>query len=101
MILYSVTINIENDVHDEWLTWMTTQHVPEVLQTGLFVENRILKLLNEYDNGGTTYSFQYYLKNMEDYNKYQQLHDLHIQTSIEQRYKNKYVAFRTLLEVIQ
>lgn len=101
MILYSVTINIENTVHDEWLQWMKNEHVPNVLETGLFVDNKILRLLTEIDNGGVTYSFQYYLKSMEDYIVYQNEHADRLQGEHMKRYKDKFVAFRTILEVLE
>ncbi|MGQ3086877.1 DUF4286 family protein, partial [Flavobacterium sp.] len=30
MIIYNVTINIDDSVHDKWLTWMMEKHIPEV-----------------------------------------------------------------------
>ena len=100
MILYSVTVNIEEGVHDEWLHWMKTEHIPDVLNTGLFVDNKILKLLTEVGNGGVTYSFQYYLRSIEDYETYQNEHAPRLQAEHARRYHDKFVAFRTLLEVI-
>ena len=70
MILYNVTINIDYDVHDEWLDWMKNKHIPDVLKTGLFIENKICRILAEED-GGKSYSIQYFLKNMDDYYTYQ------------------------------
>ena len=64
MILYNVTINIDYDVHDEWLDWMKNKHIPDVLKTGLFIENKICRILAEED-GGKSYSIQYFLKNMD------------------------------------
>jgi hypothetical protein len=101
MILYSVTVNIDNQVHDEWLHWMQTVHIPDVLKTGLFVENRILRMLDEIENGGVTYSFQYYLKNLADYEEYQQQHAPRLQAEHAGRYPDKFVAFRTVLEVVE
>ena len=100
MILYSVTVNIDNGVHDEWLHWMKTEHIPDVLKTGLFVDNKILRLLTEVGNGGVTYSFQYYLRSMEDYVTYQERHAPRLQAEHARRYPDKFVAFRTLLEVV-
>jgi len=99
MIIYSVTINIDDDVQQDWLRWMKEVHIPDVMSTGLFVENRLLKLLN-VDDEGTTYSIQYMLKNMEDYERYRQEHAPRLQAEHTQRYRDKFVAFRTLLEVV-
>ena len=55
MILYNITINIDYDVHDEWLEWMKQVHIPQVLKTGLFIENRICQIHAE-EEGGRSYS---------------------------------------------
>ena len=36
MYIYNVTVSIEKSLADEWLTWMKTIHIPEVLATGYF-----------------------------------------------------------------
>ena len=100
MIIYNVTINIENDVHDEWLHWMKTIHVPEVMQTGFFTESKICKILVNEEQG-TSYSFQYTCRTMEDYKKYEKEHAPRLRQDVLNRYKDKFAAFRTLLEVVQ
>ncbi len=99
MILYNVTINIDHDVHDEWLQWMKSKHIPDVLNTGLFIENRICRILAE-EEGGKSYSIQYLLKNMADYNTYQDEYAANLQLEHTQKFEGKFVAFRTILEVV-
>lgn len=100
MIIYNVTINIDDSVHDEWLNWMKNEHIPEVMNTGLFVENRILKILDDHDSGGVTYSIQYTCNSMSDYERYKENHASGLQAKTLAKYPDKFVAFRTLLEII-
>lgn len=99
MILYNVTVNIEDSVHHEWLEWMRNKHVPDVMNTGIFLKSKICKVLNTEEDG-TTYSFQYFCRSMEDFEKYRSEYAPALQEEVNQRYRNKFVAFRTLLEVI-
>jgi len=99
MIIYNVTINIENDIKDEWLKWMKNVHIPGVMNTGYFVEYKICKVLVEEEQG-TTFSIQYTSKTMQEYEEYKRLHAPGFQKEIADKYGNKLVAFRTLLEVI-
>lgn len=99
MILYNVTVNIDTDVHDEWLHWMKTVHIPEVMATGLFIENKIARILAE-EEGGKSYSIQYLLRSMDDYETYQREHAPELQAEHSKRYAGKFGAFRTLLHVI-
>ncbi|MBK6444874.1 MAG: DUF4286 family protein [Bacteroidetes bacterium] len=101
MIIYNVTINIDNSVQDEWLRWMKDKHIPDVLKTGLFTRNTILKVLGDEDSGGHTYSIQYTCASMDDFNRYENEYAPALRTEHDKKYKDKFVAFRTMLEVIQ
>jgi hypothetical protein len=99
MIIYNVTINIEHDVHDEWLNWMKNQHIPDVMETRCFLENKLCKVLVDEEQG-ITYSIQYTAPDMESLEKYQREFAPRLQKEHSDRFANKFVAFRTLLEVI-
>lgn len=101
MYIYNVTVNIEDDVHEDWLLWMKTKHIPDVLATSCFVANRLLKVLSEIENNGSTYSVQYYFNRMEEYVRYQDKYAPALQDEHRERYKDKFVAFRTLLEIVE
>ncbi|MBO0939925.1 DUF4286 family protein [Fibrella sp. HMF5335] len=98
MILYNITMSLEPQIEREFLRWMKDEHMPAVMATDLPLENKVLKLLTEVDNGGVTYTFQYWFRTMEDFVTYQSLHQPALQQQVADRYANKYVSFRTLLE---
>jgi hypothetical protein len=101
MILYNVTVNVEDGIHDEWLKWMRTKHIPDVMRTGMFEENRMFKLLSKFEGEkGTTYSIQYFAESMRHYEKYQSEYAPKLQKETAERYGNKIVAFRTLLQEV-
>lgn len=99
MIIYNITNNVENDIKEEWLNWMKTVHIPDVMKTGYFIENMICKVLINEEQG-TTYSVQYTCADIRDYEEYKQLHAPRLQKEVALKYGNKVVAFRTLLEII-
>ena len=99
MILYNVTINIDAAVHDEWLQWMKEVHVPDVMNTGLFVENKICRIFAE-EEGGKAYSIQYFAKIWDDYNRYQDDFAPKLQAEHTKKYQGKFAAFRTILKVV-
>lgn len=101
MIIYNVTVKIESSIHDDWLQWMTQKHIQDVMDTGLFTDAQIRRLLIDHEDGDTTYSIQYRLKSMDDLQQYQDQHAKRLQAEHTERYKGKYVAFRTLMEEIQ
>ncbi len=101
MILYNVTVNIEDDVHNEWLEWMKNEHIPEVMETGFFKEYKFLRIISRQpDETGMTYSIQYFAANYDDYHEYAQNHAPRLQEKTRQKFEGKFVAFRTLLETL-
>lgn len=100
MIIYNVTVNIENSVHEDWLEWMRTTHIPDVMSTGMFSEYRMLKVLSNDESGGQTYSVQYYCSSLERFRQYEDIFAPGLRNSAIQRYGDKFLAFRTLLEQV-
>lgn len=101
MIVYNVTINIEDDVNTEWVKWMRETHIPEVMRTGLFLSYTFNRLLTrQHDETGTTYVIQYLARNMADYEAYQDKHAPALQQETRRLFEGKFVAFRTIMETV-
>ena len=43
MIIYNVTIKVQASIHQEWLVWLKTDHIPAILNTGCFTHSNILE----------------------------------------------------------
>lgn len=100
MYIYNVTTNIEASVHDEWLQWMQQTHIPDVLATGKFLNAKMSKVLIEEDMGGVTYSVQFMTVDKETLHKYYSEDAARLRDAALNRFPNKFVSFRTELEVI-
>ncbi|HJS00604.1 MAG TPA: DUF4286 family protein [Flavobacterium sp.] len=100
MIIYNVTINIEESVHDSWLQWMRNKHIDDVLSTGLFISARMVKVLVEEDMGGTTYSVQYFTDSRAKLEEYYKNHAPRLRQEGFKLFADKMLAFRTELEVM-
>lgn len=98
MFIYNVTVTLEKEIHMDWLKWMKEIHIPDVMRTGLFLENRICKLITEESE--ITYAIQYTFGNMVDLNKYQKEFAPKLQQDHKEKFKDKFAAFRTVLEII-
>jgi hypothetical protein len=99
MIIYNVTINIDSDIHVEWLNWMKAVHIPEVMATNCFTESRICKIIGDEETG-INYAIQYTAQSMDQYEKYKAKYAPELQKKVTDKYPGKFVAFRTLLEVL-
>ena len=102
MILYNVTVQVEHSVVEDWLKWMREVHIPDVLKTKLFTEYKLCRLLNdEHSTYGVTYAVQYFLESSDDLDTYQKHYAPRLQADHYDRYGDKCLAFRTVLEVLE
>ncbi|MCY7410661.1 MAG: DUF4286 family protein [Chitinophagales bacterium] len=100
MLLYNITVKIAGDVEEEWLMWMKEKHTPEVVNAGKFLESKISRLLNKPKGEESTYVIQYLCENLEQYNFYIENFAGALRDEHNAKYKNKFVAFRTLMEIV-
>lgn len=100
MIIYNVTVNVEEAVQDDWLQWMREEHIPDMIATGKFTGARMVKVLVEEEMGGITYSVQYYTRNKATLEQYYREDAEKLRNEALKKFPNKFVAFRTELEII-
>jgi hypothetical protein len=100
MIIYNVTTNIHESVHDQWMTWMQEKHINDVLATGKFSSARMVKVLIEEEMGGVTYSIQYITENKETLQRYYDEDAPRLREEALALFGDKMLAFRTELELI-
>ena len=86
MFLYNMTVGIDKDVEQEWLQWIVDEHFPKVMDTGMFVDYKIYKVLHDQEEGSVSYSVEKYAPAI--------LEEQRI------RFRDKHIAFMTLLEQI-
>lgn len=99
MYIYNVTVNIDKNIHEEWLDWIKN-HIPKVLATGCFTEAKLTKVLIEEELGGQTYSIQYRTKSRELLDTYYAKYADALRQDGLRRFADKSLAFRTELQII-
>jgi len=100
MIIYNITVNIDESAHDEWLEWMKTDHIPKVLGTGKFEKATFSQVLVEEDMGGKTYSIQYRSYSREALDAYYKDDADRLRQEGSKKFADKMLAFRTELEIV-
>ncbi len=100
MYIYNVTINIDESVEQEWLHWMQEKHIPEMLETGKFTEAKMCQVMVEEELGGVTYSVQYTTDSKETLDRYYAEDAERLRQKAIHLFANKFVAFRTELDVV-
>ena len=74
--------------------------LPKVMSTEKFVEYKMFRLLNAEDEGAT-YSIQYFANTIMDLESYLEQDAPALIQEHFQHFKDKHVAFRTMLEQVE
>ena len=100
MIVYNVTVKVDTGIAKDWLAWLQTEHITEVVGTGCFTHASILKLLEVDDAEGPTYAIQYFAESKALYNQYIEKYAGTFRQKSFEKWGNKFTAFRSVMQVV-
>lgn len=99
-IIYNVTVKVDEQICDEWLSWMKSKHIPDVMRTGKFESFRFNRLINRMEEDGVSFTIQYVCQDMKTFHAYQVQDAPKLQKEHTDRYNGRFVAFRTMMELL-
>jgi uncharacterized protein DUF4286 len=95
-VIYSVTLRVDSAIAGEWLTWMQTVHLPNVMATGSFLAHEVRRQIEPGDAGRVAFEIRYLCASREEYQRYQELHAARLQAEHTARYGERVEASRRL-----
>ncbi|SOD20464.1 DUF4286 family protein [Pedobacter xixiisoli] len=99
MLLFNVTVIVEEASAADWLSWMKEVHIPQLMETESFVSHRLLKIVDS-PNEGVSYCVQFIAESEEKHQSFLALHEKQFIADIYAKYPNKLVVFSTLMEFV-
>lgn len=100
MIVYNVTTKVDWSIAEEWLRWMQDVHIPEMIATGCFSKCQLMRLMEVDEEEGPTYAAQYYADNQQAVDEYLQQHAHTLRQRTLNTWGDKFIAFRSLMQVV-
>ena len=100
MIIYNVTTKVSPIIEGAWLSWTKQENIPDIMNTGMFHDYRICRLLDQDDSDGPTYVVQYFADTLENYESYLQEHAPALQQKSRDRFGDQFLSFRTVMQVV-
>lgn len=100
MIIYNVTINLQEQIHDQWLLWMNNEHIPEVMATGKFLSARLVRVHVDQPIEGIAFAAQYLCKDQQTLQRYYAEDAPKMREKGLRLWGEQALYFRTELEVI-
>lgn len=101
MIIYNVTSKVAFEIEKEWVKWMQEEHLAEVVATGCFTHAQLLRLLESDDDEGATYTAQYFATSKGLQEKYIAQFAASLREKAFAKWGNRFIAFRSVMEVVQ
>ncbi len=101
MFIYNVTTKIFSAIEADWLQWIKEEHIPDIITTGCFKNGIILKLLEIDDSEGPTYAVQYAAESKGQYNLYIEKHATSMRQKAIDKWGNKFIAFRSIMQIVE
>ncbi len=98
--IYNVTTNVNWHIHEAWLHWMLSVHIPDVMATACFKKHQVVRLLEIDESEGPTYAIQYYTQSKSDYDRYLELHAAKKRQAVIDLWGKQVTAFRTLMQIV-
>ncbi|MBC7508955.1 MAG: DUF4286 family protein [Ferruginibacter sp.] len=100
MIIYNVTVKVQNRIHDEWLHWLKEIHTADVMQTDCFTDYKIVRLLEVDDSEGPTYAIQYHAESKSQYNRYIEKYAPEMRRRSFEKWGDQFIAFRSVMQIV-
>lgn len=100
MIVYNITIQVNAAIATDWLEWLKKVHIAEVIETGCFIKAQIMQLLEVDETDGPTFAIQYFAENKLLYDQYIENYAGIMREKSFEKWGNQFIAFRTLMQVV-
>jgi hypothetical protein len=100
MIVYNITNKVHPVIETEWVSWQRQEHIPDIMATGQFAEYKFYRLLEQDESDGITYVIQYFSSSIDNYNTYVNEFSEPLRQKAFARWGNRFIAFRTLMQVV-
>lgn len=98
MYIYTVAVTIDAEVEQDWLNWMQTTHIPDVMETGYFTEYELLRQVELETTAGKAYQIRYSCLNLDDLYEYWAKCAPQLQADHTNRYQCRFTASRAVFQ---
>jgi hypothetical protein len=100
MLVYNVTVKVDHSISNDWLNWLKEEHIPDIIHTGCFIHATVLRLLEVDETEGPTYAVQYHAESKALYNRYIDKFSDDMRKKSMDKWGNKFIAFRSVMQVV-
>lgn len=98
MITYQVEVTVPNALVDQWVDYMTSQHIADVVNTGLFLTAHLIKVVDPTSPDATVFRVRYACRSIDDLETYRSEHAPALQAHHTEKFGTAVTAVRSVTE---
>jgi hypothetical protein len=95
-----MTVKVDPAIEKAWLQWLQQEHLPDIMASQQFTHWKMFRLLEQDDTEGMTFVIQCFASSRENYDRYVQQHDPMLQRKAFNKWGERFIAFRTVMQVV-
>jgi len=101
MIIYNTTFHVEDDICGDFIRFMKDTYISQAAGSGFLHEPRFARIHAQHEEGGSSFSLQFKVKNVDTLNHWHSTEGQKLQQVLTSRFGNGALGFVTLLEEIE
>jgi hypothetical protein len=101
MIIFNTTFHVEDDIQDEYISFMKEVYIPKAANSGFLHNPRFARIHAQHEENGSSFSLQFVVKNVDTLNHWHSIEGQNLQQELTSRFGNRALGFITLLEEIE
>lgn len=101
MLIYNTTYHIENDEARNFVIWLHEVYMPQIEEQGLLKNPRLTRILSHKEEESECFSLQWEVEDSQVLHRWHTQLGAKLNTEMVNAFKNKVIAFPTLMEVIE
>lgn len=101
MIIFNTTFHVEDDVLNDYISFMKETYIVKAANSGFLHEPRFSRIHAQHEESGSSYSLQFRVKNVDTLNQWFSTEGQTLHGELSSRFGNKALSFVTLLEEIE
>lgn len=101
MLIYNTTYHIENDEARNFVIWLHEVYIPRTEENGLLKKPRLTRILSHKEEESECFSLQWEVGDSQLLHKWHTQVGMSLNEEMLKVFKNKVIAFPTLMEVIE
>ncbi len=99
MFIYNLTVLIDESIEQEWLSWVNSNLIQAVMETGFFHSYQLLQVTDS-PNEGLTFCLQFRTDEISLLQSYQSLYAQQIESEQQVAFANQLVTFSSTMKLI-